>query len=314
MKKIPCDICGTVDFEKVFMQKDVRIKRDGADEFLVVRCKNCGLVCTDQLAIPEDISTYYGEQYFSQSKRLNNILFFLKKIKTFFLTEKPTGKFFRKRKQFFGKSQGNYLNIGCATGVLEKFLIKQFPGWKFYGVEPDRFAYEEANKIEDFNVKCGVLEESGFGEKFFDLILLNQVLEHVPGPSAVLVECFRILKDDGILIIAVPNFDSLGEKVFEENWYHLDLPRHLFHFNKKTLNKMLERAGFFQEKIENEVLFGSFFKSILIKRKLDSEKYNKIISFFVLIFDSFPFFYTPVELFFGGGLFSVFKKKYAKTS
>ncbi|MGB8225629.1 MAG: methyltransferase domain-containing protein, partial [Sedimentisphaerales bacterium] len=63
-------------------------------------------------------------------------------------------------------------------------------------------------------------------------------------PLSLLRECGRILKNKGLLIVAVPNFGGLESQLLGTNWFQVDAPRHLYHFTRETLNKTLHAAGF----------------------------------------------------------------------
>jgi hypothetical protein len=83
----------------------------------------------------------------------------------------------------------------------------------------------------------------GFEGAFFDAVSIWHVLEHTQNPSKVLREISRVLKPGGVLALAVPNFGSTQARLFGKNWFHLDLPRHLFHFTEPMLTKMLRDTG-----------------------------------------------------------------------
>ena len=78
----------------------------------------------------------------------------------------------------------------------------------------------------------------------FDCITFWHSLEHMKDIKATLFSIAGMLDTEGHLVIAVPNSDSLQAKIFGPNWLHLDVPRHLYHFNRFSLNFSLEKAGF----------------------------------------------------------------------
>ncbi len=69
------------------------------------------------------------------------------------------------------------------------------------------------------------------------------VLEHLPDPAAAIARAAELLRPGGRLLVSVPNVDSLQARLGGERWFHLDLPRHLFHFGPRSLSAMVERAG-----------------------------------------------------------------------
>ena len=83
-------------------------------------------------------------------------------------------------------------------------------------------------------------------------ITLWHVMEHVINPQEHLRRLRSMLSDDGILLLAVPDFGGLQARVFGRHWLHLDVPRHLYHFTRSGLEKLLETAGFHVVRISNQ--------------------------------------------------------------
>ena len=111
--------------------------------------------------------------------------------------------------------EGRILDVGCNNG-LYLHLLKNL-GWQVWGVEIDRNACKLAKEL-DINIFYGNLEEAGFSESFFDVVRLNQVLEHIPDPKKTIKEARRILKKDGKLYISVPNARSFVFFLFGDAW------------------------------------------------------------------------------------------------
>ena len=116
--------------------------------------------------------------------------------------------------------------------------------WELYGVEPNENAAKIAQEQYNLNVKVSLLEEAEYPDRFFDVVTLWDVLEHLHDPKAQLREIYRILKPDGFIIFRVPNANSLDAKLFKQYWAGLDAPRHLYVFTFDTLNKLLTSTGF----------------------------------------------------------------------
>jgi SAM-dependent methyltransferase len=92
---------------------------------------------------------------------------------------------------------------------------------------------------------------------------MNHVIEHLPNPKETLQEIKRILRKDGLLLITTPNFDSINAKIFKENWFPLEIPRHLYLFTPVTLKKLLNSVGGFRlNKIKYDVSTYSLMKSM----------------------------------------------------
>ena len=134
------------------------------------------------------------------------------------------------------------LDVGCGKGDFMNRMRRQ--GWKVEGLEVDADAVEYARSTSDLSVHLGSLEDIRFPDNTFDVITSNHVIEHVHDPISLIRECLRILKPGGRLVLATPNMESFGHQIFEKDWSHLDPPRHLRLFTKKTLRECAARAGF----------------------------------------------------------------------
>jgi SAM-dependent methyltransferase len=141
---------------------------------------------------------------------------------------------------------GRLLDVGCGNG---RFLaLVRALGWRAEGVEPDPRSAAVARRVSGAEVHAS-LAEGGFPAESFDVVTMNHVLEHVADPVATLAECRRLLKPAGRLGVAVPNWSSLGHRVFGEHWHALEPPRHLLMFDRRALAGLLGRAGFAVESI-----------------------------------------------------------------
>lgn len=83
----------------------------------------------------------------------------------------------------------------------------------------------------------------------FDVVRMWHVLEHVPDPVAALRDLKRLLTDDGRLVVGVPNARSALSDLFDDDWFQLDVPRHLWHFDAASLQRALEAAGYAVERL-----------------------------------------------------------------
>lgn len=143
---------------------------------------------------------------------------------------------------------GRFLDVGCATGYLLDGIARH-SSWDVYGVElsekPVRFA-REMLKLE--NVVQGDLLEVKYPDEYFSCVHIGDVLEHVPDPVALLKECRRILKMDGVLWLRVPNGYNDSRSLVRAYQEHGILGRHaaghIYFFQKKTFAYMFEAAGF----------------------------------------------------------------------
>lgn len=158
----------------------------------------------------------------------------------------------------------NLLDYGCGAGDFLAYA--QSKNWQVMGVEPNEKARGLAQKKIGKNlVKNLELKEI---DQQFDVITLWHVLEHIPNLFEFMESLKSKLKENGQLIIAVPNHQSFDAKHYKNYWAAYDVPRHLWHFEPKSMAKFLSYYGFEIEKI-HPLWYDSFYVSLL------SEKFKK---------------------------------------
>jgi 2-polyprenyl-3-methyl-5-hydroxy-6-metoxy-1,4-benzoquinol methylase len=169
--------------------------------------------------------------------------------------------------------KGTLLDIGAGTGDF--LVVAQKEGWQTQGIEPSPTAKAIA-------INKGVIfadSLSDFQDNSFDVITMWHVLEHVPNLEEYLSELKRLIKPNGTIFIAVPNFKSFDAEYYGKYWAAYDTPRHLWHFSKNSIQKL---AGEFKLQLQ-EVLpmkFDSFYVSLL-SEKYKNGRMNFIRAFFV---------------------------------
>ena len=140
------------------------------------------------------------------------------------------------------RSPGAVLDIGCGRGIMLAALRRA--GWRVMGTEVCDHAAEHARDVLGLDVHVGDLADCPLGDEKFDVVTLWHVLEHVPDARGCLEQVRRRIKPDGLLIVSVPNLSSLEARLGGRHWFHLDLPRHVSHFSRRTLTELLKSVGF----------------------------------------------------------------------
>lgn len=164
----------------------------------------------------------------------------------------------------FSKEGKNLLDIGCGTGDF--LQTAQLNNWKVLGIEPNGQARTIANKKTNNSVfKVEYL--SKFEQHSFDVITLWHVLEHLPNLENQIEQFKKLLKPNGTLIIAVPNYKSFDAIHYKSFWAAFDVPRHLWHFNKKSISKLVSKQSMEVVGLK-PMWFDAFYVSLL------SEKYK----------------------------------------
>jgi len=136
------------------------------------------------------------------------------------------------------------LEIGFGDGLFLEYMSNK--KWDVYGIEIEESCVKRLKKLGIENVYAGNIFSVPFDDKTFDLVRMNQTLEHMHDPLKVLMEVKRILKENGRLIIAVPNFDGACHRMFKQYAYSLHIPFHLYFFSLATLEKLIARVGGFK--------------------------------------------------------------------
>jgi SAM-dependent methyltransferase len=137
---------------------------------------------------------------------------------------------------------GRLLDVGCASGL---FLDRAATaGWEVAGVEPSEQLFQQARaKLASKGlVLKSVLEEADLPLAGFDAVTLWDVLEHVADPLGILQRCHSLLKPGGMLILNVPDLQSLQARLLGRRWPLL-LPEHLIYFTRRSLRICGEKAG-----------------------------------------------------------------------
>lgn len=137
---------------------------------------------------------------------------------------------------------GRVLDVGCGPGHLLARFQRQ--GWSCVGTEIAAAAASIPRERYGLDVRVGNVENLALPEASFDAVVSWHTLEHMNDPAAVLDEIARVLTPGGVALISVPNFASPEAQGKPSAWFHLDVPRHLYHFPAPVLRAQLERRGF----------------------------------------------------------------------
>lgn len=219
--------------------------------------------------VPENLSGYYeSESYISHtdSKRT----FFEKAyhfVKSIALTRK------RQLIERLHKGPGTLLDMGAGTGDF--LYVCQKKGWKVTGIEPN----ENARKRSEEKGIPLHKDTTALKNETFDIITLWHVLEHLPDLKTQIKELKKLLSANGTLVIAVPNFKSYDAKHYKEFWAAYDVPRHIWHFSKKSLHRIFEEEN--MKVVQTlPMKFDAFYVSLL-SEKYKTGKMNPLSAFTV---------------------------------
>jgi len=252
-----CPVCGKSTFSPFLLSSDFFLTKE---EYMIVSCNSCGLKFVNPRPDEYEIGKYYeSPDYVSHDSGKKNISNFLYRLARNISIKK-------KFKLVKEHARGNKLmDIGCGTG--EFIFFCQQNGFSVKGIEPG----EKPRSFAQTEYKLDVHEEaylSHLTTQEFDVITLWHVLEHVHHLHERMGKILEILNPDGTLIIAVPNCDSWDAHYYGKFWAAFDLPRHLYHFTRETMNILSQKHGLKIDRIIPMKL-DAFYISLL------SEKYAK---------------------------------------
>ncbi len=242
-----CDACGAALGGR---------RVEGMAEVSLIQC-GCGLVITSPRPAPDELGQYYPPTYYSYlpkaPTRKAQILGKLRVYKGGYPAKDGfLGRlFWNAAASLFGNfflfylpyrgSGKHLLEVGCGTGADLDWA--QQLGWDVHGLELNESAVEFA-KTQGLDVNCSTFENANLSANSFDCIIMSQVLEHLYSPRLALQRCHQLLRPGGLLLIAVPKFDSWTRHALGNFWHNLQFPIHLYHFNQPVLGRMVHDAGF----------------------------------------------------------------------
>tara|TARA_B110000263_G_C15292492_1_gene504033 strand:- start:747 stop:1688 length:942 start_codon:yes stop_codon:yes gene_type:complete len=198
------------------------------NSFKYVKCENCNLVFASPRLTVDEINRIYKIGFKGKLEKKKD--------------ESDQSKYASIVKSFDKYRLNNrILDIGCFYGTFLK-AANDFD-WKIYGTEISEDIISHAKENTNGDIRLGELEDIHFEENYFDVIVMMDVIEHLPDPLSTLKEINRILRPGGLLYFDTPNFDSLERRVIGKN-LHTIFPWHFYFFNVETISKLLKNSNF----------------------------------------------------------------------
>jgi len=251
----PCRLCG--DNRRQIILDNIITGYN--DRFRLSQCDSCALVTTAPAPSDKMLQQYYDQDYWQSAEESKN---------SFLLDT-----LYRRRMapivsaiQQYTTYDSKILDWGCGDGSFIS-LLRNF-GLNCFGID----AYKK--DLNDPQISATTIEKAKFPEGYFDIITCFHVLEHLTDPLNSVRHALTLLKTDGLIIIEVPNLDSVGFQIFRRRWQPLEIPTHLNHFTPATLQKVFETAGqielekteYFSHRISPSALVLSAFSSLSPRR------------------------------------------------
>lgn len=230
-----CPVCGSKEIDP-YRDDVIDFEYQVEGYFPLVKCRSCGLVRQKLIPGYSELNRFYPQDYLVYGETSRSRLgFFLALLKKQLYRQRA-----KKYVRLIGKS-GRILDVGCANCSL-LMSLKPLGAYKLYGVDIKDLGINYQSLEVKFQE--GPLEKINFPRNFFDLVILDNLIEHVPNPKFFLKKVYRILKPGGWVVGTTPNIHSIDALLFGRYWGGYHLPRHFYFFTSKTLRRLLQKVGF----------------------------------------------------------------------
>lgn len=291
-----CYLCEGSSLSPLLTGYDRRTAR--ADDYTYFRCDQCGLLFLHTVPSDDEIRSFYTDNYSPHQnaphkqrelKWINRL--FVNWIYSTQSNQKPeiVRALLRPLSRFVmsgtlePRGDCRLFDIGCGAGAeLRKYRDL---GWTVCGLDMSANACD-ACKSDGLRVHQGILDDDPFTGETFDVVVLNHVVEHFADPLNALRRAASYLSKDGLMSLITPNASATSLSVFGPTWYHLDAPRHLFLFNRKTIRLLGSRAGLVPVKISSMSSSRAWLESSRISKEIgrllpkDIQERKKILDSF----------------------------------
>lgn len=268
---IQCPVCASNHVKNIMFCNDYSLTNE---QFEIVQCTDCNLQFTFPVPSKELIAPYYNfPSYISHTDSkegwLNKIY---QRVRQHTLLDKTNWV-----QSLFTGHKGNLLEIGAGTGAFAHSMTLK--GWNVTALEPDEASRKRA--LDNYQIELLPIEIlNDLPTQKFDVITLWHVLEHVHDLSEYMQIFKRLLKHNGRLIIAVPNYTSFDAQYYKQFWAAYDVPRHLYHFSPSAMQVLVGKNQM-QIVQYKPMWFDSFYISLLSEKYKQSGSFGLIRAFMI---------------------------------
>lgn len=277
----------------------------------IYKCSSCSVCYTFPFPSTELLTSIYSGKYWLRGKKANSPGNLTGVVQSFNRARlaamvRPLAKRL--------KPGDRILEVGCGSGQLAIYLRQS--GFDVEVTDISEGILSEIAKHHNIHGYCGDLNEISFDGALYNSVIFNNVLEHLEDPENNLKIASKILKQDGLIFIEVPNIDSFQFKLFRQKWFPLQLPQHLFHFSPDSLqiitqNTDLEKIWLstFSPRVSAAGYVASLFPFLSPDRLRHSMSKPLLILYLALQFAFFPIAYIESLFGYGSAIRAIYRKK-----
>lgn len=234
-----CVVCGSKSAKEEAQSFDFLYYTSDLS-FRFLRCTQCGHLYLNPRPAPAEVSTIYPQNYSSFTSKFSQKSSPISFVKS---------QVMKRRLQPFDEvlaRGGRVLDVGCGDGQLLIDIKNRYPRVEAYGLDW-HFATPVRERLAANNIELyeDVVEQAELPESSFDLVIMNQLIEHLWSPAEALKTIRKSLKPGGLLTIETPNPDGYDRRFFQKGtWGAYYTPRHLNLFSRANLERFLSDNGF----------------------------------------------------------------------
>ena len=233
-----CPICGSNKASLALHAEDYTVSHE---RYSIRQCEECGFLFTSPRPTPERLGEYYlSEDYISHAEKATSL--------KDHIYHRVRRRAIRSKHRLIAKyhESGRALDMGCGTGDFLAFLNSR--GYAAQGIEVSPKARKAA---VDKGVRVSPTLADLPANAEFNVITMWHALEHMPDPRNTLTQLFKRCSKGGLLVIAVPDNESWDCSHYGSHWAAWDVPRHLSHFRRKDIHRLLTEVGFIPSEPKN---------------------------------------------------------------
>jgi 2-polyprenyl-3-methyl-5-hydroxy-6-metoxy-1,4-benzoquinol methylase len=232
-----CPVCGTESTQLLFRSENRhgRHLQEPHTEFNVYQCTGCGLLGLPEVETDESYYQVYYPQGYHSPTQIGLLGRAWERVSSFLVQHKVN---FMKR---YIQTPCKLLDVGCGTGgFLKQLDVGSFDA---HGLEPVKEAVEAAQQA-GLKVTQGNILTDALVPESYDVVTLWHVFEHIKDPATALNRIYSVLKPGGVLVMTMPNVNSMAAQLGGKYWFHLDSPRHLWLYNETNIRQLLSASNF----------------------------------------------------------------------